>query len=483
MRLERVEVSDLRTIAGAPLVVDLGHAATVLVGPNLCGKTNVARALLLALDPTRTLGAADLPFGRSDAMPRVTCTFAGRERGRRLHRTHVVTWRDGARRDEPSEPLATGAVIVSDSARTSDEVLAPVVAWLDVDAATLAADILPTFQRVLPEVAAVELELDPPHVVVRDRGGWPVPDRVVRATLGAALAAHLVRRGSDITAIVVEEPEAFLHPSAQEALRDELVEVAVAADAPVLLTTSSPFAVPRTAECEVVALARDLDGTTRVVGRAAGDQAQARLLGGLFRDAGLAMVLDRVAAVPAGVEAVLVVEGGTDQAYLEIAADALGRRDEVDRLAIHSCGGALPAALHAIVMRAETDVPVFVLLDNDTTGRMMKRTLVDRFGFTNRREVTTYAECLPDHPEGTEAEDLFDWRFVARFVEEWGPRAVSGKHRLVDDHWHHDLVTAAKSAFVGWAREHATPDDLAGWARLLDVVADRVLTLREGNGS
>src|SRR5690606_34003397 len=102
----------------------------------------------------------------------------------------------------------------------------------------------------------------------------------LRAAFGAALAAHLVRRAADLPGVVIEEPEAFLHPAAQESLRDELLEVAVAADSPVVITTESPFVLPRTAESRVIAIARDTIGRTDVVGGAAGDEPQAALLGG-----------------------------------------------------------------------------------------------------------------------------------------------------------------------------------------------------------
>ena len=475
MRLERLEVRDLRTVVGDPLTIELGRAATVLVGPNLSGKSNLARALLLALDADRDLDPErDLPRGHDDPQPLVRMTFATREHGEGRHRVFEVDWPDGVRRATPRQ-LTAGAVVVADATRTATEILAAVRPHLDgEDPVALSRDLLPTLQRVLPEIDTLEVDLDPPAVTAVDRSGFPVADVVVRATFGAALAAHLVRQGIDLTVVVVEEPESFLHPAAQESLRDELVEVAVAADAPVLLTTSSPFVVPRTAECRIIALARDDRGRTGVVGEARGDEAQARLLGGLFRDTGLAMVLDRAAAVPAGIEGVVVVEGGTDKAYLELAADLLGRRDELDRLAVHVGGGALPAALHAIVMRAETDVPVFVLLDNDDPGQTARRTLIGRFDFVNRREVTTYAEVLPDHPDGAEAEDLFDWRLVARFVEERGERAIRGKRILTEDHWHFDLVTEAKSAFVGWARREATAAEVAGFGRMLDVLSERL---------
>ena len=178
--------------------------------------------------------------------------------------------------------------------------------------------------------------------------------------------------------------------------------------------------------------------------------------------------------IPAGVAGVVVVEGGTDEAYLRIAGRVLGRQADVDRLAIEPAGGALPAALQAVVLRAETDLPVLVLLDNDDAGRRAKQTLTSRFGFANRTEVTTYAEAIPDHPLGAEAEDVFDWRLVARFVEEYGEEAIRGKRLLRADEWHHDLSLAAKSAFVGWLEEHARAEHCARWDAVLDLLGERL---------
>ena len=55
MKLENLAVRNLRSLGvdpdtGAEFSIDLGAGLTVLVGPNNCGKSNVVRALELALD-------------------------------------------------------------------------------------------------------------------------------------------------------------------------------------------------------------------------------------------------------------------------------------------------------------------------------------------------------------------------------------------------------------------------------------------------
>jgi putative ATP-dependent endonuclease of the OLD family len=222
-----------------------------------------------------------------------------------------------------------------------------------------------------------------------------------------------------------------------------------------------------------VALAQDAEGRTGVVGSAAGDAPQASLLGGLLRDAGLAGVLDRLALVPPGTRAVLVVEGGTDEAYLRLAADRLGRTDVLEDVVILPSSGAMGAALAAIVLRAEVAIPTVVLLDHDDAGRRARDTLVSRFDFSRAREVVTYADVVEGGPPGVEAETLFAPELLRRFVSSHGPGTTTGE-RIHGEVVTVVLTSAGKSAFVGWAQSHARADDLERWGALLDLLAERL---------
>jgi putative ATP-dependent endonuclease of the OLD family len=272
--------------------------------------------------------------------------------------------------------------------------------------------------------------------------------------------------------LVVESPDAFLHPAGQATVATLLVTIAEEIAAPVVVTTTSPFVVPRVPQATVVALARDEMGRTAVVGSADGDATQAPLLGGLLQDTGLANVLDRVGRIPAGTRGVLIVEGGTDQAYLQLAAERLGREHVLEDIEIRPAGGAMGAAMSAIVLRAELDVPVVVLLDHDEQGRRARDTLTSRFSFERAREVVTYADVFAGHPRGIEAETLFEVDLVRRFVRERGHRVSHGE-ATTDGIPHVDLTAAGKSAFVGWARTHARPEHLSRWDELLDLVEER----------
>lgn len=475
MKLAAARIRDVRSVWGPPLDVPIGAGVTVLVGPNRAGSSNVAWAIVAALDPElRFRAGRDLPrdHGRTaSARPEVDLRW---DDGR--HST--VSWdRASGDRHEEGWPVPAGRVVHSHINETPRDVLrrlAPVLDGPD-ERLALAETIRDTCRRVLPEVDEVAFR-DGLAVEVRDDLGTALPVAEVRALVTVGIARHLVLRGQPPVATLVESPEAFLHPAGQETVAALLVELAEGSDAPVLVTTTSPFVIPRVAETTVVSLARDTGGRTGLVGSARGDETQARLLGGLLRDAGLAAVLDRVGQVPPGTRGVLIVEGGTDEAYLRLAADRLGRAAELDDVVIRPAGGAMAAALAAVVLRAETDVPVVVLLDHDDPGRRARDTLVSRFRFDRSREVLTYADVFDGSPPGVEAETLFDVGLVRRFVHERGRSASRGERRLhtVD---HVELTSSGKSAFVGWLDAHATRAHLARWGDLMDLLAAR---LREG---
>lgn len=484
-------VQDLRSIHGRELELPLG-ALTVLVGPNRAGASTVALALALALDPERAFEPErDLPRGRDRGIlpgsaPRVRVAF---EDGSR--RTVTFDPASGERRVEaaavsagaaPGSPTAASSgvssgataigVLVSRVDDTPRDLARPFVHADPSLASALAAAVSATVGTVLGEDVAAEVDGDG-RVEVRDELGVVVAVPEVRALAAIALAGVLAARGTPPAGLVVEAPEAFLHPAAQAAIAGELLALALDTGVPVVVTTTSPFVLPRREEVRVVALSRDADGVTRLVASARGDEPQARALGGLLGDEGLAAVLDRTGGLDPELRGVLVVEGGTDVAYLRLVVRLLEREEVLEGVRVHDAGGAMGAALAAIVLRAESDVPVVVLLDHDDQGRRARDTLVKRFAFDRKREVLTYADVFEGGPVGVEAETLFSSELLERFVRQRG-RGVVGEWRRVHGERVPDLTSHGKSAFVAWAEEHATREDVLAWRGLLDLVAERL---------
>lgn len=80
MKLVRIEVRNYRSLfvdeQDRAFAVDLSGGMNVLVGRNNCGKSNVLRAIALALDPAHPYDpATDLPGVMPFAYPTVTLTF------------------------------------------------------------------------------------------------------------------------------------------------------------------------------------------------------------------------------------------------------------------------------------------------------------------------------------------------------------------------------------------------------------------------
>jgi hypothetical protein len=466
-RLTAVRVRDLRSVWGPPLEVPVGRHVTVLVGPNRAGTSNLAWAIAVALDPARRYRPERDRPRRHDGHPEVELRREDGHRG-------TVRWDPATGERHVQGPLSQGHVVLARVHETPRDLArrAPLDLEDEATREELAATVLTVARTLLPEVAEVVV---PPGlaVTVHDDLGSTLPVPETRAMVALGLAHLLADRATPPVAIVLESPDAFLHPAAQEVVAEQLVTTAATLDVPVVITTSSPFAIPRVPEATVVAVARDAGGRTDVVGSAAGDATQARLLGGLLRDAGLAAVLDRVGQIPPDTRAVLIVEGGTDEAYLRTAAAILGRDDVLTDVVIRPSGGAMGAALGAIVLRAELDVPLLVLLDHDDAGRRARSTLVSRFGFDRGEEVVTYADVYDGHPAGVEAETLFDLELLRRFVRERG-RSASHGERTIHGIRQVPLTSSGKAAFVRWLGTHGQPRHLARWEALLDLLADRL---------
>ncbi len=464
--LTRVRIRDVRSVWGPPADIPLGEKVTVLVGPNRSGTSNVAFGIAAALDPQlRFEPSRDLPRGRRGT-PSVE-----------LHPADggvaTVRWDpDDGTRTVDGDAAEGHAIVCQVTDRPLDLLERAARAGRGaVDTDALAAVVHDVAVEVIPEVAAVTVADDGDVVLVDDLGS-AIPPPEARAIVALALACHLAAVDRPPAVTVVESPDAFLHPAGQGAMARLLVRVAEETGAPVVVTTTSPFVVPRVEEAMVVALARDAMGRTAVVGTAPGDGVQAPLLGGLLPDAGLGNVLDRIGWIDPETRGVLIVEGGTDEAYLRLVADELGRQSVFDGIEIRPAGGAMAASMSAIVLRAELDIDVVVLLDHDEMGRRARDTLTSRFGFDRATEVVTYADVYDGHPRGIEAETLFDVALLRRFVAERG-RGVSHGEAVRDGITHVDLTSSGKSAFVSWVTEHVRVEHLNRWDALLDLIAER----------
>lgn len=275
MRLLRARVRDFRSVGDDGVDLPLDGGVLALVGPNLAGKSNVARALAAALDPRVGVDpAVDGPLG-SDAQPTVALAFDLDGREVLLD----VGWPAGRRRVFSDGPLPQEAGDVhyvpppdSDAAAPGPQPSGSAVTTADDHGADEpgAAHVLATVQRVTPDVEQVAVEAA--GLRARDRWGGPVRPELLRVPVAIARARARHAAGRAVAAVIVDTPEAGLHPSAQEALQDLLAETALLIDAPVVVATSSRFLLPRGPRDAVLTLGRDVDGATWVVSRVPADE-------------------------------------------------------------------------------------------------------------------------------------------------------------------------------------------------------------------
>ena len=304
-----------------------------------------------------------------------------------------------------------------------------------------------TLAELVPDVPTVERTLSSVDVRLGDVITTGLADKGtgVRGGVLVAMLQYLAEQSRRSLVLAVEEPEAFLHPGAQEAIRDELGALAKRADVTLLVTTHSPYVISRDAEALVTEVGKATDGGSSRIRTAAGDSSHAQVLGSLYRDAGMASVLDRSLTIPAGCRGVLITEGFTDGVFLRTACDAAGQPELMDGLHIIEAGGAKRIIVQAVLARAATDLPVVALLDFDDEGKRAQSQL-EAFGWSKTREIvslgTWAGKCKHNHQ--VEIEDLIPQHIATKIINLLGePIAVTAK-RNCDGMWHYEFSEAWK---------------------------------------
>jgi putative ATP-dependent endonuclease of the OLD family len=572
VRLTFVDIRDYRSIfvddAGTSLRLDLAEGANTLVGQNNCGKSNVLRAISLALDPNHAFDPEqDTPGPRPFSHPIITLGFCGdrtdaeqaavldaadayeravdsrapatrASRGEVVLQVSFVPTASGVRRDERlltttdakqtnedeqraklAEALArlraavrfvlisSGESIESVLEGNFREILHSVVRdrlFAEFENAErsrqgyitglqdsllrplrdrLASDVQGLFPeiegiRLSPEVSSIERTLSNVGVSLEDLVDTPLERKGtgVRGGVLVAMLSYLALNANRGMVFALEEPEAFLHPAAQENLRDHLETLASTPGVTLLVTTHSPFIVTNAARGRVFCLAKDRDGRTRVSDSAAGDADHAPLVGGLLREASLEALLAAASGVPPSAKAVVLLEGEGDRFCIELAAKRVGRPDLLDRLWLKPTSGTVRMIAQAVITRAAVDVPVLVVVDNDEDGRKARQTLVGQsFGFDKALTVTYAAvfegEKWQQFP--VEAEDLFNPTLIERFATTFGPAVVDGTKKRPDGAFHYDLGQAAKESLTEFLESEADPADLHRWIEMILLIRDR----------
>lgn len=557
MKLIRATIKDFRSLSGTH-EFSVADGLNYFVGPNNAGKSNVLRALELALDPhanyvpERDRPARDNSAGGAPVKTVITLTFSigksgpeqtlkryaqsyemalrGERKARKGQsptyadedRLHIVTeFGTGGTRVTRFSGKGTGAQsLKADSRRHTDlerqfrNVVRFAVIHSGEDLTSLLKgkfrDILHLVitEHLREEVATAEASrliyltelqsnlLEPLRSEIEQRVSGifeeissvtltpevpTVQDTLasVDIQLADALSSALTEKGTGIRGAVlvsmlqylaaqskrslvlaVEEPEAFLHPGAQESIRGELEALAQQSDVSLLVTTHSPYVIARSDDSAVVLVSKGPDGVTRLGAPVTASDPLGPTLGSLYRDAFMSDILERSLSVPATALAVLVTEGYTDWQFISMCCHAAGAEDLLEGIHVLVAGRAKDVVPQAIIAKAATKVPVIALLDYDENGKEAINKL-QSFGWNQSKGILSLKKwpgaCAPGHD--VEIEDLLPPDAVASLVEELTEAvAIDAKSRCgSSSEWHLKLTTEWKEAAVGDLRDAAAP--------------------------
>ncbi|AEV71530.1 putative ATP-dependent endonuclease of the OLD family [Mycolicibacterium rhodesiae NBB3] len=263
---------------------------------------------------------------------------------------------------------------------------------------------------LLPDVPPLNDTLSSVGITLADAASTELKGKGtgLRGAVLISMLQYLAEQSRRSLVLAVEEPEAFLHPGAQEGIALQLEKLAERPEVTLLVTTHSPHIISRRADARVTELRKSKDGNTHLAATARGDEDRAELLGSLFTDRGLARVLEQATSAPAGTRAIVVTEGYTDGLFLRYGLEAAGRSDLLQGIHFISAGGAKKVVFQAVLADSATHLPVIAILDQDAHGRSARDHLKD-FGWTANDHIIYLGSwpkaCnLGEHP--IEIEDL-----------------------------------------------------------------------------
>jgi putative ATP-dependent endonuclease of the OLD family len=572
VKLTKVEIKNYRSIFEAPgastCCLQLAEGMNAVVGPNNCGKSNILKALALALEegeegtfvrerdeptqllwarptitldfvveraagPERTLLQRLEEYEQSALQGEAKATLASKSRFRlRVQYSNAgrdeffMTAAGGRRGTQELNTRATEQfrkvvrfVLVRSGESVEDflagrfndllhtviqENLRSQVAAAEVKRERYRNDVstsvfgpvaqlvareigqmIPEIQEVQfePRVLGIEETLSSAGITLADsaKTGLAEKGTGVRGSLLLAMLRYIAEHSRRSVIFAVEEPEAFLHPGAQEEVRDDLERLADRDDVTLIVTTHSPFVISRDPHARLISVAKEPDGRTRILGTTPGDADARDALGGLFKDDVMPDYLERAAAVPEHVRAVVVVEGYTDAHYLRLAAERCGAKSAPAKgIEVVPADGAKSAAVQAVLFREARRCPVLVLLDYEEGTKGYLTMLKETFGFRGD-EVFTYREWgpAPKSEAAVEAEGLFPPAFLERFVRKFGEDSVVAEKTKVKSGWRYGFNQSGKGRFIDFVSDRATRKDLQQFAAVWQSIDGRVSKAEE----
>lgn len=339
----------------------------------------------------------------------------------------------------------------------------------------LADRVLEELGDIAPEISGIELVAAVPDVEetirsaairLTDTAATSLAEKGtgIRGGLLVAMLRYLAEASKRSLVLAVEEPESFLHPTAQQAIRADLEGLAERGDVTLLITTHSPFVVSAAEPAQVFMVRKDAEGATSCA-PGDGQPLMASVVRELFDNSMAAGTISEALAIdiPESCSAIVVVEGLTDVAYLTRAAELHGLEACLDQVYFDAAGGAVEAALRTLVWRGRSGLPVVTLLDHDEMGRQARSILTKQS--VPKKHVITYR--VGREIDDAEAEHLFEDVFMERFFKRHGEVALKSKVHHKDG-WAFDLQPAYKQAFSEFVENNARAPDTQRFLPVLE---------------
>ncbi|MCP9274050.1 OLD family protein [Mycolicibacterium arenosum] len=224
-----------------------------------------------------------------------------------------------------------------------------------------------------------------------------------------------------------------------------------------------------------MAVKKDTDGFSHVADTAAGNENHAKAISGLFRDNVIPHLLDRYSTIPSSAGALLLVEGESDERFLELAMAGLGYDEKLRDLHVIHSTGVDSLVAQAVLLGVEASQPVWALFDSDENGRK-GRDVLKRFNFEND-DILEYGKFVSgSYTQDAEAEWLFASSLMQRFVDDLGEEIVLKSKAFKFKDWRYDFTPIGKEHFPLWLEKHAKAKDYAGWTPVLEALSNKLST-------
>lgn len=333
-----------------------------------------------------------------------------------------------------------------------------------------------------PDVADIEATLSRVEIGLEDSVQTPLTEKGtgVRGGVLVAMLRYLAANTNRCVVMAIEEPEAFLHPAAQEDLREQLEELAARDDVSVLVTTHSPFVVSKLDNSVASLLSKRHNGQTFVAVQSRGDDERVGVISGIVREQSFEEILRGTQAIDPDKRAVLIVEGYTDKQYIELAAKATGRWDLIADIHIEPSHGTTKMMWKTPIIASVAERAVAVVCDTDHDGLKAHEQLLSLKGadgkpFFAKRRLIKLSQAMPGDVRGNfawEAEDLFEGDLADRFVEANGglKSPIVKGHEKRDTGLHLDMDGEGKVQFLDFLMSEVKSEHCNRWIELFRVI-------------